>query len=82
MKNNPNWTYADHPQLGMKYAIKISLGKDGDKELPVGTCKTEDKTPYLPSELKILGGVENITPGLHMVKRVFEGEVVRYENNI
>lgn len=68
MKNNPNWTYADHPRLNQKYAVRKSDG----------AVMIQDKTPYSVKELKILGGPENISPEIHNVKRIFDGEVISY----
>jgi hypothetical protein len=42
----------------------------------------EDGTKYSPLELKIIdnGGTGKITRGVHNVKKIFKGEIVRHEH--
>ncbi len=70
MSNNaPGWTYDYSNALSMRYAYR---------QTPLGIeVITEDRTRYTAQEVKIMAkaGIE-ITPGVHSVKRVFQGEIV------
>jgi hypothetical protein len=65
----PGWVYVnkDNP-IGLEYAIH--------KE--TGWVYFEDGVRYSPEEIKILSGVP-ASKSLHTVKKVFQGEIVRYE---
>jgi hypothetical protein len=68
----PGWVYVnnDNP-LGLEYAIH--------KE--TGWVYFEDGVKYSPEEIKILieTGGPPVSKGLHVVKKMFQGEIVRYE---
>jgi hypothetical protein len=69
MTNASSWTYDYSDALSMRYAYR---------QTPLGIeVITEDKTRYTAQEVKIMAkaGIE-ITPGMHSVKRVFQGEIV------
>lgn len=69
MTNVSSRTYDYSDALSMRYAYR---------QTPLGIeVITEDKTRYTAQEVKIMAkaGIE-ITPGLHTVKRVFQGEIV------
>lgn len=66
------WTYAYSDALGMEYATR---------ETPHGPeVMTADKTRYSPDEIAILASNgKEITPEIHLVKRIFEGTIVDYQ---
>jgi hypothetical protein len=67
----PGWVYVnkDNP-IGLKYAIH--------KE--TGWVYFEDGVKYSPEEIKILIESGNpVSKSLHTVKKVFQGEIIRYE---
>ena len=71
MPNAPGWTYAHSDALAMDYASRPS---------PIGVgveVMTADKVRYTPAEVARLSdaGVE-ISIGVHLVKKVFQGEIV------
>lgn len=63
-----NWTYAHSAALGMQYAYRQT--PDGPEVM------TADKIRYTPEEVKHLDGAGGIRLSVHLVKRVFRGEVV------
>jgi hypothetical protein len=52
--------------LGMKYKYRRGLG-----------VKTEDGVRYLPREIEFLKKSGGITKSIHLVKKVFEGEILK-----
>jgi len=63
------WTYFHSESLDLECAVKMTLY--GPRMM------TEDKVEYLPEELAILGrSGEEVPPIVHMVKKLFDGEVV------
>ena len=69
--NAPGWTYSHSDALAMDYAYRPS---------PIGIgveVMTADKVRYSPAEVSRLSeaGVE-ISLGVHLVKKVFHGEIV------
>jgi hypothetical protein len=65
------WTYAYSDALGMEYATRNT---------PQGPeVMTADKVRYSPDEISTIssnGG--EISPEIHLVKRIFEGTIVDY----
>jgi len=66
------WTYAYSAALGMEYATR---------ETPQGhEVMTADKTRYSPEEIETLAANgKEISPEIHLVKRIFEGTIVDYQ---
>lgn len=65
------WHYAHSDALGMDYATRAVMGGAGSEVM------TADRVRYSPAEVSTLaaGGVE-VSRGVHLVKRLFKGEVV------
>jgi hypothetical protein len=65
------WTYAYSHAINMEYAIRNT--QKGPEVM------TADKTYYSPDEIRVLAKQgKEITPKIHMVKRIFEGTIVDY----
>jgi hypothetical protein len=65
----PGWEYIYSGALGQEVAVSIKTEK----------AHCEDGTIYFPEEIKILNSAnQEITLGVHLVKRVFEGEIVNF----
>jgi hypothetical protein len=71
-------------QPGFIYIKSETLNQEIALSEKSGWVFCEDGTKYSPSEIKILdaGGYGAITLGVHNVKKVFGGEVVKLERNI
>lgn len=65
-KKKGTWVYYFSHALNMKYAFNTETGE----------VMTEDKVKYEPDELEALTG-KQITPAIHMVKKIFNGKVVK-----
>ena len=59
-----NWEYFNSKALGMKAAYNKKTGQ----------VMTEDKVLYSPDELKLIQ--PEISPEVHIVKRIFSGTIV------
>jgi hypothetical protein len=71
-------------QPGFIYIKSETLNQEIALSEKSGWVFCEDGTRYSPGEIKILdaGGNGVITQGVHNVKKVFGGEVVKLERNI
>jgi len=76
MNNSPDtkkrasgWTYETSEALGMKFAHRVSAG--GIEVM------TEDKVRYSPQEVLILRRIGGISKPVHLVKKVFEGKIIK-----
>ena len=74
MSKSNNWNYFFSKVLNMKYAINKT-----DKRVAV---KDPDGTVfYSPEEIEVLAGGQ-ITLQLHMLKKVFNGEIVNIDKEV
>jgi hypothetical protein len=65
----PGWEYIYSNELKQEVAVNIKTG----------AVHCEDETVYSPEELKIMGAAkQEITPEVHLVKRVFGGEIIDF----
>jgi hypothetical protein len=65
----PGWEYSYSSELKQEVAVNIKTGK----------VYCEDGTLYKPEELKIMEGAkQEITLGVHLVKKVFGGEIIDF----
>jgi len=64
-KKKGNWTYYFSKALNMEFAHNSITGE----------VMTEDKVLYSAKEIEILRG-KPISPGIHLLKKIFNGEVV------
>jgi hypothetical protein len=63
----PGWEYMYSDTLKQEIAVQIKTGR----------IYCEDKTQYSIRELEIMKGAQlEITPEIHRVKKLFEGEIV------
>jgi hypothetical protein len=71
-EQKPGWEYYHSEKLNLDYALHKKTG----------WVYFEDKVRYSPEEIKILhdSGTGEVTVELHNVKKIFEGEIVRYES--
>jgi hypothetical protein len=65
----PGWEYIRSDTLKQEIAVNIKTGK----------VYCEDRTVYSPEEIKILKAAkQEITPEIHLVKKVFGGEITDF----
>jgi hypothetical protein len=65
----PGWEYIYSDTLKQEVAVNIKTGKV--------YCK--DKTVYSPEEMRMMDGAkQEITPEIHLVKKVFGGEIINF----
>jgi hypothetical protein len=65
----PGWNYFYSAELKQEVAVNIKTG--------LAYC--EDKTMYKPEEIKIMDNAkQKITLEVHLVKKVFGGEIVEF----
>ncbi|GHU75327.1 hypothetical protein FACS189461_1370 [Spirochaetia bacterium] len=63
---------------GWKYIYSETLGQEIALHLETGRVYCEDGVQYKPEEIVIMEKSKaEITPGLHRVKALFEGTIVR-----
>jgi hypothetical protein len=68
-KFKPGWEYIHSETLKQEIAVNIKNGK----------VYCEDGTVYSPEELKIMDNAKHeIAPGVHLVKKVFGGEIIKF----
>jgi hypothetical protein len=66
-KFKPGWEYMYSDTLKQEIAVNIKTGK----------VYCEDRTQYSLRELEIMKGAQlEITPEIHLAKKLFEGEIV------
>jgi phage gp36-like protein len=65
----PGWEYIYSNMLNREVAVNIKMGK----------AYCEDGTIYSLEELKIMDNAkQEITPGVHLVKKIFGGEITEF----
>lgn len=63
-----DWKYFYSNSLKMKYAVNILTGK----------IMTEDKIIYSKKEVDLIIQKGKLKPGVHEIKKIFDGEIVNY----
>jgi hypothetical protein len=64
---------------GWNYFYSAELKQEVAVNIKTGLAYCEDKTIYKPEEIKIMDTAkQKITPGVHLVKKVFGGEIVDF----
>jgi hypothetical protein len=64
---------------GWEYIYSNELKQEVGVNIKTGSVYCEDETVYSPEELKIMDAAkQKITPEVHLVKRVFGGEIIDF----
>jgi hypothetical protein len=71
-KFKPGWEYIHSETLKQEVAVNIKTGK----------VYCEDGTQYSPEEIRIIKTAkQKITPAVHLVKKIFGGEITGFISN-
>lgn len=65
----PGWTYGHSDALDLDFAFRKD--KSGNVEL-----YTEDKTHYTFKEIAVINKHGSITPEVHLIKKIMQGEII------
>lgn len=69
-KQVPGWTYGHSEALNQDFAFRKD--KNGNLEL-----YTEDKTHYTWNEIKLISRHKEITPAVHLIKKMCNGTIIQ-----